>query len=299
MRILVFGAGAIGSFLGGMLAGVCDVALVGRKPHVQAIRENGLIMEGLIRKTVKIEAHECIPSSAWDAVFITTKAYDTKQAIKEICESVNPCMIVSMQNGLSNLDVIRKHIEQYDGFTSSACITSCGVTMLENGKISVNGIGNTVIGSTGRSEAVELLCELMNDAGIACARSENIMQDIWIKGVVNSAINPLSAIFRVKNGELVANPHLRALLEAVAGESENVAKHCGFVEQDFDCVKKTIEVAKNTSENYSSMLQDVMKGKRTEVREINGYIVEMGEKHGIDVKLNRFLLNAVLGVAPS
>ncbi|MGB9635627.1 MAG: ketopantoate reductase family protein [Thermoplasmata archaeon] len=296
MNVLVFGAGAIGSFVGARLAKVCGVTLIGRKEHVARINAHGLEIEGLVKECVKIPAFEQIPDGIWDFIIITTKSYDTPHAIQTIARKLDCGTIVSMQNGLNNIEVIEHETQKIKKkFNVCACITSTGVSFLEPGKIRLNGLGRTVVGGREKKYA-DKFAALLTAGGIKTDVSEDIMQEIWIKGVVNSAINPLTAIFRVKNGALLDNPSLEKLLCDVAEESEKIAKDCGFVNKNVDCVEITKEVAHTTRENYSSMLQDIMKGKKTEIREINGHIVETGKKHGLSVKLNQFLLNAVIGL---
>ncbi|MEM3444504.1 MAG: 2-dehydropantoate 2-reductase [Thermoplasmata archaeon] len=296
MRVLVFGAGAIGSFLGAMLSSQHEVFLVGRKMHVEKIRAEGLRIEGGIEKTVKVEAGEKIEGGNWDFVFLTTKAYDTRNAVREILAAVNKGTIVSLQNGLNNLEVIEEEVKASGkNFEIGACITSIGVTFLEPGKIRFNGWGRTVVGSSNQNVAAAL-SKMLSDAGIQTEICTNILHEIWVKGVINSAINPLTVIFNVKNGLLVRDPNLLSILASVAKESESVGKAAGYIGQDVDCTGLTIKVAHQTAENYSSMLQDVMKGKRTEIMEINGYIVDVAERLGMPAPLNKFLVRAVSAI---
>jgi len=292
MRVLVFGAGAIGSFLGAMLSARHEVTLIARKPHVEAIKKHGLKVEGLIEKNVCLEAYERIPSGNWDIAFITTKAYDTRNAAREIVKAMDAGTIVSMQNGLNNLEVIAQEVGQRN-FSLCGCVTSIGVTFLEPGKVRLNGWGRTVLGGC---EEGKKICEMLNEASIECEYSEDILKEIWVKGVVNSAINPLTALFKVKNGLLLQNPHLKEMLLSVALESQEIGRALGYIPKDIDCVALTLKVAEQTAENYSSMLQDIMKGRRTEIREINGHIVEMGARVGKEARLNKFLLNAILAL---
>ncbi|MEM3513417.1 MAG: 2-dehydropantoate 2-reductase, partial [Thermoplasmata archaeon] len=258
--------------------------------------EEGLKIDGVLTKLVKVSAREEIPGDDWDFVFITTKAYDTRNAVREILQAIDKGTIVSMQNGLNNLEVIAKELEvSGKKLEIGACITSMGVTFLEPGKIRFNGWGRTVVGSSSHNVATTL-CKMLNDAMISTEVSDNILQDIWVKGVVNSAINPLTVIFNVNNGMLLRNAYLKEMLVSVAAESEEIGKVSGYISPDVDCVSQTLKVAEQTAENYSSMLQDVMKGKRTEILEINGHIVEVAERTGKKAPLNRFLVNAVSAI---
>ncbi|MCX8174005.1 MAG: ketopantoate reductase family protein [Thermoplasmata archaeon] len=296
MKVLIFGAGAIGSFVGAMLSKHHAVTLVGRKPHVEKINAEGLKIEGLVESVVNVPASETIPPGDWDVVFLTTKAYDTKDAVREILCTLEKGTIVSMQNGLSNLETIEHEVRASGKtFEVGACITSMGVTFLGPGRIRFNGHGTTVVGC-GRRRVAETISQMLTTSGISTEVVDNILHAIWVKGVVNSAINPLTVVFNVKNGMLVSNGYLKDLLTSVAAESEAIGKAAGFIGPGADCVGQTIKVAEQTAENYSSMLQDVRKGKRTEIMEINGYIVEVARRNGFAAPLNKFLINAVLAI---
>jgi len=116
------------------------------------------------------------------------------------------------------------------------------------------------------------------------------MCNIWAKGVVNSSINPLTCFFKCKNGYILKNPILEKLMEQVCYESVGVANTCGFNLIYEDILNLTREVISDTSENFSSMLQSIQKGSKTEIDSINGFIVKAGKQFGIDVTLNEVII---------
>ena len=116
---------------------------------------------------------------------------------------------------------------------------------------------------------------------------------LWGKLVINAAINPLTAILRVPNGELLERPSARELLAEAAREAAMVAEKLGINLPYTDPVMAAEDVARKTASNLSSMLQDVLGGRVTEIEAINGMIVHNGEKTGVDTPVNRMLWQLV------
>ncbi|MEM1513467.1 MAG: ketopantoate reductase family protein [Candidatus Thermoplasmatota archaeon] len=282
MKFIIFGAGAIGSLFGGLLSRKNDVLLVGRKKHIEEIEKKGLKIEGVTEGIF-------YPKTRWDGskydfVILATKAYDTKLAIDEILGKFGKIPVISIQNGLRNEEIIAEKIgvENVIGAT-----TTHGVIFLENGKIYHAGRGETIIGEMNGeiSERIKKICEAFNECGIETKISNQIKKEKWKKAIVNSAINGLTSILRCKNGELVRNEYTKYLMEKICMEGIEVAKAEG-IEIDEEIIKKAQEVAINTSENISSMLQDIISGKKTEVDEIIGEIIRRAKKHGINACIN-------------
>ena len=121
----------------------------------------------------------------------------------------------------------------------------------------------------------------------------NIIEEIWIKGIINSSINPLTTFFQCKNGYLLTNLILENLIEKICEESTNIANAQGVNLSYSKMISKTKEVIRNTSENYSSMLQSYNKGKKTEIESINGKLIDIGKKQDIDTSLNEMLVYSV------
>ena len=110
---------------------------------------------------------------------------------------------------------------------------------------------------------------------------------------MNSSINPLTTLFRCKNGYLLKNPILEKLVEKVCFESTKIANTDKFNISYQEMVEKTKEIIRNTSDNRSSMLQSFNKGKKTEIESINGKLIEIGNKDDIDVTLNEMLTYSI------
>ncbi len=291
MKFIIFGAGAIGSLFGGLLSAHNEVLLVGRKEHMEAIEKNGLRIEGITSGIFH-------PKTVWngeryDMIILTTKSYDTRKALEEIMERFGRMPVLSLQNGLRNEKIIAEIMgEEY----AIGGVTSHGAVFVEEGKIYHAGAGETIIGEMKdeMSERIKNIARAFNQCGIYTRISDKIEEEIWRKGVINASINSLTTLLGCKNGFLLKDKNARKLLEMVCRECISIAKKEGFDIED--AMEKTIEVADKTASNISSMLQDMMKGKRTEVEEINGEFVRVAKKHGMEAKINEFLMLAIKGM---
>ncbi|MDD5502484.1 MAG: 2-dehydropantoate 2-reductase [Candidatus Thermoplasmatota archaeon] len=302
MRIAIVGAGAIGSLLGAFISRFCDVVLVGRKEHVEAMNAAGLQVSGITDRVFEVRAAKKIPDEKFDLIIITTKAHDTEKAVLSIPAKLrSKVLFLSIQNGLTNFDALRKHVPEKNVLLG---ITAHGVTFIEPGHIEHAGKGETTIGTASPAAAKEyeneiaLISEMFNDAGLPCRISESITQDIWAKAVINSAINPLTAITGLRNGEILEVEKLARLSESIAKESAAVADARG-IKLPESITAKVIEVIQATAANKSSMLQDIERGKRTEIDSINGEISRIGKIHDVPTPYNDAVVALVKGIERS
>jgi len=297
MRIAVFGAGAMGSLLGGKLSQHFPVLLIGREEHMKAIRSYGMKIEGVTELTAHPEV--CTspaerPDFLPDVVFITTKAYDTAEAAREISEvwSAVP-VVVSMQNGIGNADVISSYLSDSSVLT---VLTTHGATFVEPGRILHAGVGRTVLGhSVGPkgNMVLESVRYILETAGFETEISGDIERDIWIKAGINASINPITAVLSEKNGVIARSEGLKEVVRDVCLELERTATAYGIAIDADDIFQQTITTAEMTAGNTSSMLQDIMAGRRTEIEQINGEIVREARKKGISVPVVNALYRMV------
>lgn len=295
MNIVIFGAGAIGSLFGALLSKRNNVLLIGRKHHITAIKKNGLKIQGKTSLNVKIVAESSVDNVNFtpDLLILTVKSNDTETAVSQAKKIItNDTIFLSLKNGLDNIEKISKQISSEKIIAS---VTTHGAFLSKPGFIKHTGTGITVLGELNGKETglAEKIVKLFNEAGIKTDVSKNILKDIWSKGIINSSINPLTAIFRCKNGYLSENPILERLLEIICEESVKIANANGIDLTYSEILSKTKDVVKNTSENYSSMFQSVIKGKKTEIDSINGKLIEIGRKYNVSTVINEILLNSV------
>lgn len=296
MRICIFGAGALGGALGAILARQNDVTLVGRKDNMAAIGEKGLVLTGDARRRVRVRAVETISSAEpADLLLITTKAYDTSEAVDE-CRgwAGQQTIVLTLQNGLGNLEILR----EWKGRKAFGGTTTMGATLVAPGRIGISGFGKTSIGSDLDPAGAGLIAGLFNDAGIPAHTVRDVRSEIWSKAAVSSCINPLTAILRVRNGMLLEGSWPSKFMDGVARECVMVAAAEGVALSLPSIRARVRAVARNTAGNLSSMLQDVMSAKRTEIGQINGAFARYGESHRIATPLNRMLTAAVESLTP-
>lgn len=298
MRILVFGAGAMGSFLAGMLSSEHDVTLYGRGSNIKAVDKAGIKITGKTEKEVKpktLTRHDPLAEFTFDLAILTVKAYDTYSAMETLRMVKGDVPVLSLQNGLDNEVKIANPI----GFERTlGGVTSHGVTFVEPGHIQHAGTGETIIGEMGGGEndRIKDIAAAFSSAGIETSVSQNIRTEIWTKGIVNAGINPLTALTGLKNGYLLSIPVLTRLLEKTCLECVQVARAQGFEINELEMIKKTKNVARLTADNKSSMLQDIEKKRRTEIDSINGRIAKIGKKRAIATPVNSTLVGLITGI---
>ena len=295
MRVMVLGAGAIGSLFGGLLSKNNDVTLVGREAHVEQVKKHGLKITGEIDAVVHPYA-VCDVSEAEgkpDLLLITVKSYDTGEAA-EIAKKVvgGETLILSLQNGLDNLEKITSVLGERNVV---AGVTTEGSLFLKPGEIKYTGRGSTVVGEINGSvsERVRKVAEVFNTAGFKTSVSGSMIREIWKKAVVNASINPITALFDIKNGEVLQHKPLYEFMRRACVEAVRVARKVGMEMDEEEMVEKTQEVLRVTAENYSSMVQSLRKGKFTEIDSINGYMLRMAVKYGVRVPINELLVKMV------
>jgi 2-dehydropantoate 2-reductase len=300
MKIAVMGAGAMGSLFGGLLADAGeDVTLIDVwKEHVDAINARGLRIMGISGdRTIEVNS-TTDPGKVGpvDLVIIFVKSYDTAEAARDALPMASDgTVFLSLQNGLGNIDKIAEAAGRHRIIRG---VTAQGSTMMGPGEIYHAGQGPTVIGELyeASTERVERIAKAFNHAGIHTEISSNIMGALWSKVLVNVGINPLTALTGLRNGELLDHPEIRRVMKRAVEEATMVAQSLGIEMEFYNPVEKVYEVAEATAANRSSMLQDVERGRKTEIDTLNGAIAELGGRIGVDTPVNDTLVAAVKGL---
>jgi 2-dehydropantoate 2-reductase len=297
MRILVFGAGSLGCAIGGMLARQHEVTLVGRKENMDAIRLHGLRFTGAVEGRVDIatrESAEEIPAP--DLTILTTKAYHTSSvvdALRALPWQNTP--VLTLQNGLGNLEVLRN----WRGPNAFGGTTTMGAVLSSPGVVRISGLGKMVIGSDMDGQGAAAIAEVFSECGFKVQVSPNISGEIWAKAIVNSCINPLTAILRVSNGSLLSSETILRLMSDLCDECVAVALASGVHLPEGDMMDRVKSVARDTAENRSSMLRDVELGRRTEVGQLNGMMCKAGSFHCVPTPLNRAVSAMIEALGPN
>lgn len=291
MRFLVFGAGALGSLVGGLLSRRHETILVGRTAHVEAIRRHGLRITGTSDLVVHPGAQEGVTGSEDpDVVLVAVKAYDTPPAAEALRPFWTTALFLSLQNGLGNEETLAARARRVLGG-----VTNQGVTFVGPGEVRHAGVGASYVGpfqGAGREEA-EAVARAFQAAGMDCHAVEDIRRELWLKALVNACINPLTALLRAPNGVLRGAGPLREIVEAVVAEGVRVATLHGIDLEAGTVLERLEGVVAATAGNRSSMLQDLERGRRTEIEAINGAIVRLAAEKGFPVPTNRLLADLI------
>jgi 2-dehydropantoate 2-reductase len=282
MKITIIGAGAVGSVLGALLSREHEVTLVGRSDHVKAINKNGLQIEG--EGTFKLDAVTDTSSlPIQDFVIITVKAYDLERAVQDSKRLIGPgTLLLIVQNGLMVLGgPLRVSF-------AKVCIgvAYMGATVVGPGKVKLANKTKMTIGCmNGRLAQATRMAQLFNKVGMRSEVTDDIIGAAWMKTLVNASINPVTAITMEPNGSILADPRTHALSKKLFEEGLSVAKYWDILTDDDICYSDVEDVIRSTADNRSSMLQDLERGRRTEIDAINGAICEMSAEPSM-VKAN-------------
>ena len=301
MNIAIIGPGAIGLFIAYALerAGVRATLIYRNRLRKILVEKTGgpkfkvgLNTYNLSHRLSFLNAEK---SGSYDIVFITTKAYDFKDAIIEAARILKKRGVaVSMQNGIGLLE----QSERLVGVSHSiAAIVTYGATRLDIATSELKGIGNIYIGQ--RTRDVNPLLYKVTNLLRGGELDIKIVDDIdgfrWLKVLVNAAIGPITTIFREKNSIILENKYANRLAVFVVNEGIEVVNR-----QDIRLPKNPVEellnVVKRTAENRSSMLQDVIAGRHTEIDYINGAIIEHGRLHNVPTPINETLTFIIKGL---
>lgn len=269
MEICVFGAGSLGTLVGGLLAREHTVTLVGREPHVSTVRAEGLRLTGACDGTVRPGATTDPPERA-DLAVVTVKAFDTTEAATRL-HSCDLGGVLSLQNGMGNEETLAEELRC--PVLAGTC--TYGARLDSPGVVECTGVGTVTIGPHGGDTSLfaDRVGAAFETAGIDTTVAADMPRRLWEKLAVNAAINATTALARVPNGALVDGPATDIAREA-ARETARVARSVGVELESATAVDAAMDVAAVTADNTSSMHQDVLAGKRTEIDAINGYVVD-------------------------
>lgn len=302
MRILVFGAGAVGSVLGGLLARAGHaVTLMGRAGHLAAICDHGLTIEGIwgdhcVSGMETINSPADLAGRSFDLVLLTVKAYDTHSAIDAIRRIDLPeFVILSVQNGYGNTQALEAAFGQ--GRVFGARIIT-GVELVEPGKVLVTVSADDIrLGPPGAEQAMMAqayeLANIMKDAEIPVSATDRYREFLWAKILYNCALNPLGALLHANYGQLAEDPGTRQLINRIIDESFAVTRAAAiplFWERSEEYRRHFYEeLIPPTAKHYPSMLRDLERRGRTEIDALNGAVVRLASEHGLDVPVNQTL----------
>src|SRR5215472_11392746 len=294
-RIAVVGAGAVGGYFGGLLARAgAPVTMIGRPAFVEAVKKNGLFLDAVqFQEKVAVEASaEIAAARGAEAVLFCVKTTDNAATARAIAPVLsNDSLVVSLQNGVDNVEQIRAAA----GIEALPSVVYVAASVPEPGRVKHVGRGDLVVGP--KSEKTERIAALFSRGQIPCRISENIEGELWTKLVWNCALNAVSALGRVTYGEIISNGDARRLVEAVVQETLSVARAKGVhppgLEDPKAAVAGAFKVAEQMSGTRFSTAQDLVRGKATEIDSLNGYVARTGSQLGVPTPVNHALYTLI------
>lgn len=302
MKIAIVGPGAMGCLLAAFLSkSKEEIWLLDKnKEKAAKINQQGIIVEGLADWQTKVKTTaDPQEIGAADLIIICVKSYHTKEATPQAKPLINQnTKILTLQNGIGNIEIIA---ETAGSDKVIGGVTNLGATLLDIGKVRYAGKGETVIGRVDGKITVEMrgIREIFNRVGLETRISRDIKAILWSKLIINVGINALTAITRLHNGKLLDFEGTRKILREAVTEAIRVAKRKRIKLIYDDPLAKVEAVCEATAANVSSMLQDVLRKKRTEIEFINGVIVRQAQELGIPVPVNTVLVELVKTIEAS
>lgn len=290
-HIVVVGAGAIGSLYAAKLAACCDVTVIARPAHVDAINRDGLRVVGAETFTARVRAAATIEAIApRTLVLLTTKVNDNRTAAAALAPALrDDTVVLCVQNGLGGEAIVKAAIAEcgVGGAVVLRAITQFGAIFREAGVVEYKVAGHTLIERHARSAEI---AGVLSASGLDARVSDAIAVDVWRKLIFNCVINPITSIVGTDVGG-IADPRLDPLKQLVIDECLAVARADG-VAFEIDFQKALTEIF-GPSHNIASMRQDLLKGKATEIDHMNGAVVALGARHGIACPVNAALVAIV------
>ena len=299
-RALIFGTGALGCLFGARLArsGV-EVTLAGTwREALDAAARNGVTVFDHDGRWSAAVGTRRLPGplepAAWALVLV--KAHQTPSVAPFVAQALEPDgLAVTLQNGLGNREALAARVGPGRVVTG---VTVVGAALSEPAVVRATP-GRVVLGAlSGKDEAIARIAQRLRAAGFGVEITADIDVPVWRKLAANCAINALSALGGVPNGALLDDARARPLLEAAAREVGAVAAARG-VDLGADPVDLTLDVLRRTAPNRSSMLQDVERGRPTEIEALNGAVVREGRRLGVPTPVNEELWRRMAERAPA
>jgi len=294
-KIAVVGAGAVGGYFGGMLARAgASVIFIGRLAFVDAVMQNGLFLDaGQFQEHVRVAASADLAAARGaEIILFCVKTTDTAETAHALAKLLSKdAVIVSMQNGVDNAE----QIEAASGLKALPAAVYVAASVPAPGTIKHAGRGDLVLGP--KNEITERVAAVFARAKVPCRISENLIGELWTKLVWNCALNALSALGKVSYGEILASADAKQLVETTVYEVLAVAKAGGVQPAGLEDPKAALagayKVAESMAATRSSTSQDMIRGKKTEIDSLNGFIVRRARELNIAVPVNHALFTLV------
>lgn len=280
-----------------------NVALLGRKSHINRIKDIGLQIylpeeikllrfKHCFTDLADLKASDFCP----EIIIVSVKTYSLPGVCDELRTSgllqgrLKNAIFILLMNGMGNREVFDElDLPDYQVLEG---ITSLGVKLSEDGTAQLKGKGKTILEDKIGEDKKQFMMERFWEKGFEMEFAPDFKEHQYSKLFVNSVINPITALTRREN-RIVLSSVLKNTVHGAVREAVNVAAKEGIKRDEKSVMEMVYSVAEKTSGNTSSMLQDVLKGRMTEIDSINGYIIRQAKKHNIEVPVNGALYELV------
>lgn len=301
MKILVFGLGALGTVYscllkeqGHQVTGLDRETVIGAAA-AEGVRVDGIWGQHAQRLDGLVSRLEDLQDWDYDLLILTVKSYETAQAARQIAAFIaSPTYVMLAQNGYGNFEAAARHIDPARLILGRVIF---GAETRQAGFSKVTVIADDVIiGSPDNlieASVLENFSQAFNAAGIPTRTSPEVMKYVWGKIIYNCALNPLGAILEVAYGVLAENPNTRQLMDAIIAEIFAVlqAHRQETPWADGKDYRRAFyeQMVPSTALHHASMLQDIQRGRRTEIDALNGAVVELGRRYGVETPVNEVI----------
>jgi 2-dehydropantoate 2-reductase len=227
-------------------------------------------------------------------LLVTTKAYDVYAAVLALAHRLERnCQVLVLANGMGFADPLQADLPGADFFFGT---TTQGAYRIGERHIRHAGHGLTRVGAPTHNDTDQPPSWFgpWSEAVQPSLWDKDIQASLWLKLAINCAINPLTALHRCPNGELARRPELVELVEQLCDELQQISTAAGYAEATRDLHNAVARVIAATADNRSSMLQDVLAGRRTEIDHITGHLCRAAAQYKIEAPANQALLRSIL-----
>lgn len=288
MKTAVIGPGALGCLFAARLmnADINTVLVDHRRDRADRLSRSGLKIES---DNATLTAHPQVVTQLnrkVDWILLLTKATATR-----LIKLPPDVPVLTLQNGVGNAEIL---VDMIGASCVLAGATSEAATLLGEGHVRHVAAGETQFGAWTVCDP-EPIREGLTRAGFSVEVSDSPGQIVWEKATISAGINPLTALLNVPNGRLVEVPEVRQLLRDLVVEAAKVAANEGY-RFEYSLVERAEAICRATSNNISSMLQDVRAGKTTEIAAISGEIIRRAQEASIPTPRTRVIWQLVRGL---
>ena len=297
MKIVIIGAGAMGCLYGAYLSRKHEVIMLDSfDKQVEAINQNGITVleeDGTENKFTNVKA--CISGEykeAADLVVVFVKSTFTEDALRDNKKLFgDKTLVMTLQNGAGNDRKIAKYVNKKNIIIGTSKHNSVN---LGGGKVRHSGSGETTIGSNLENNTnLDKIQAILEESGFKVEKTNDIQRVIWSKLFVNLSINTFTAITRAPIGSMIENKYAWDFAEKMICEAVDVAEADGTHFSYREVLNMVHQVCEDAGKGYSSMSQDVMNCRLTEIDAINGAIVEQAKLYNVKVHYNSLIVDLI------